>query len=383
MKKILFVSSIQIFPPMSGGQLRSANLCRALVRLGYDVQVYSLTGRKENYLSRKPSFNHTLESGIRESVNMNPVWGLVQFLFYRLQLPPLWVTWLLSVFIPADLKKALSAADQVMLDFPFLASLQRDSKKPLWLNTHNAEFELWKNPLVSNAVKSIELKALSSAQQVLFCSEDDRQKFVGIVPGLYEKSSVVSNGVDVSQFLWSEQLREGTRQKLGIQGKKVFLFTGSSYQPNQEAFQFLQSFAQQNKAVLVQMGVVILVVGTVSQNLQNEEHFKILGRVDDIIPYFAASDFGLNPVVQGSGVNVKMIEFMAARLPILSTAFGCRGLSLEDRRNCFVFSRDQLMSVLETVLAVSDEELKTVSTLALGENENKVDMTKALLGTGL
>ncbi|WP_413577677.1 glycosyltransferase family 4 protein [Bdellovibrio sp. HCB290] len=383
MKKILFVSSIQIFPPMSGGQLRSANLCRALVRLGYDVQVYSLTGRKENYLSRKPTLTHTPECSIQETVNMNPVWGMIQFIFYRLQLPPLWVSWLLKLFVPADLKKALSNSDQVMLDFPFLSPLQQQLKKPLWLNTHNAEFELWGNALVSKAVKNIEVDALTTAERVLFCSEEDRQKFVGMVPGLTEKSSVVSNGVDVGQFLWSVEARELVRQKLGIADKKVLLFTGSSYQPNQEAFQFLKSFAQKNRSTLIEMGAVILVVGTVSQELQDGPHFKVLGRVDDIMPYFAASDFGLNPVEQGSGVNVKMIEFIAARLPILSTQFGCRGLSLEDRRNCFVFSREQFLSALQAVLALSDLELKTVSALALSENEHKVDMTKALLGTGL
>ncbi|WP_413580671.1 glycosyltransferase family 4 protein [Bdellovibrio sp. HCB288] len=383
MKRILFVSSLQIFPPMSGGQLRSANLCRAFARMGYDVEVYSLTGRKESYLAKQSSFTQQPEKHIRETVNMNPILGVIQFLFYRLQLPPLWVTWLLKLLVPARLRQSLKEADLVILDFPFLSPLLKHAQTPVWLNTHNAEFELWGNPVVSGLVKRIEVQALKKADRVIFCSEQDRQKFVGVVSDLTHKSFLVSNGVDASQFAWTSEFRNCFRQSLGVADKKVLLFTGSSYQPNQEAFQFLKAFAEENKSTLLELGVLILVVGTVSQEQLNEPHLKVAGRVDDIMPYFAASDFGLNPVILGSGVNVKMIEFMAARLPILSTEFGCRGLDLEDRRNCFVFSRDNLLQTLKQVLAVPEDEIKNLSASALQSNESKVDMTKALVGTGL
>jgi glycosyltransferase involved in cell wall biosynthesis len=285
--------------------------------------------------------------------------------------------------VPADLKKALRSADQVILDFPFLSPLFRFAKGEKWLNTHNAEFELWAKPSVVTSVKNIELDSMTQADRVIFCSDDDRQKFVGLVPNLLRKSAIVSNGVDLSQFQWNHSLREETRQKLGVGDSKVLLFAGSTYQPNREAFEFLKAFAQTYRAELLKLNAVILVVGTVSHELVNESHFKVMGRVESMAPYFAASDFGLNPVIQGSGVNVKMIEFMAAQLPILSTAFGCRGLSLEDRKNCYVFSRDNLLGALQEALSASNDENKKLSAMALRDNEIKVDMTKALLGTGL
>jgi len=56
--KVLFLSTQQIFPPQSGGHLRSCGLARALQNGGFDVFVYSMVGRKEGYLGRRPSAIH-------------------------------------------------------------------------------------------------------------------------------------------------------------------------------------------------------------------------------------------------------------------------------------------------------------------------------------
>ena len=47
-----------------------------------------------------------------------------------------------------------------------------------------------------------------------------------------------------------------------------------------------------------------------------------------VVPDFAASDAGLNLVTRGSGSNVKLFEYLAARLPVISTVFGVRGTEL-------------------------------------------------------
>ena len=380
MKKILFVSSLQIFPPQSGGQLRSANLCRAFVKLGYEVEVYSLTGRREDYLARKGSFAVNLQEGLREFVNMNPFWGLLQMLSYRYDLPPLWVTWLLKIYTPRGLKQRIQNADLVVLDFPFLYPLFAKVSGVKWLNTHNAEFELWANRQgIGSMVREIELNSFESAEKILFCSERDQEKFLNDMPTLSQKSAIVSNGVELEQFQFAKDLREKTRKQLGIaSNQKMFLFTGSSYEPNQEAFQFLRNFAKENQQVLTDGGAVIVVAGTVSHELVNETHFKVLGKVPEMAPYFAAADFGLNPIVKGSGVNVKMIEFIAARLPILSTEFGLRGLEFVDQESCFTFDRADLLKTLAKVLPTSESVKQKVTAKAFQDNEVRVDMTRAL-----
>src|SRR4051812_45966025 len=90
MKKICIISGVQLWPPQSGGQLRTATLAEALGEHGYEVSVYSLTGRKAEYLQRQPSALY--ERALRVSEYVDRSWrnAFWQLLTYRLGLPDFW-----------------------------------------------------------------------------------------------------------------------------------------------------------------------------------------------------------------------------------------------------------------------------------------------------
>jgi glycosyltransferase involved in cell wall biosynthesis len=48
------------------------------------------------------------------------------------------------------------------------------------------------------------------------------------------------------------------------------------------------------------------------------------------------SDIAINPVLFGAGTNVKMLEYMAAGLPTVTTEIGARGLNLTDGQNVII-----------------------------------------------
>jgi len=54
------------------------------------------------------------------------------------------------------------------------------------------------------------------------------------------------------------------------------------------------------------------------------------GKVDDnkLKEILSASDIAINPVVNGSGINIKMIDYMAAGLPSVTTRIGARGFKI-------------------------------------------------------
>lgn len=380
MKKIIFISGIQIFPPESGGQLRSANICRSLVKLGYQVEVYSFTGRKRDYRKLQKSSEKKIQENLFEFTNRNLILGLIQFLFYRFKLPPFWLTWLTQIYIPKDLKQKINECDSVMLDFPYLYPISYFSKKVFRMNTHNAEFELYSDStIISKMVKRTELKSFKIAKHVFFCNQQDRQKFIPEFPELASKSFILPNGVNLPQFQFNEELRNTTRQKLKIASdQKVFLFTGSQYHPNIDAFEFLRLWSRANAEQMIELNILILVVGTVCLNLVDEPHFKVIGRVDDIMPFFWASDYGINPVTLGSGTNVKMIEFLASNLPILTTSFGARGLKLVDHESCFYFEREHLLKTLREASTQDLKKREMMARKALEDNLHNVDMVKAL-----
>jgi glycosyltransferase involved in cell wall biosynthesis len=75
------------------------------------------------------------------------------------------------------------------------------------------------------------------------------------------------------------------------------------------------------------------------------------GRVPEVAPYFAAGDAGLNPVTRGSGANVKLFEYLAARLPVISTTFGVRGTALQPDVDFLAFSPETLEETIQRFLS--------------------------------
>jgi len=63
-----------------------------------------------------------------------------------------------------------------------------------------------------------------------------------------------------------------------------------------------------------------------------------------------ASDMALNPMFEGSGSNIKMLEFMAAGLPIISTPRGIRGIDLEPNIDVIVTEGEQMSSAIRSLI---------------------------------
>ena len=64
---------------------------------------------------------------------------------------------------------------------------------------------------------------------------------------------------------------------------------------------------------------------------------RLLGAVSDAArnEAYAAADIAINPMFTGSGTNIKMLDFLAAGLPTISTLHGARGISNRNEA-CFI-----------------------------------------------
>jgi glycosyltransferase involved in cell wall biosynthesis/CelD/BcsL family acetyltransferase involved in cellulose biosynthesis len=52
--------------------------------------------------------------------------------------------------------------------------------------------------------------------------------------------------------------------------------------------------------------------------------------VPDIHPFLARASVAVNPAVSGSGVNIKLVDYLQAGVPVVSTTLGSQGLGLPD-----------------------------------------------------
>ncbi len=378
MASVLIVSGLQVYPAESGGQLRTSSLADHLAERSFTVSIFSLVGRRPDYVAGKKSETVAVSPGITEHIHRDRLTALIQLVFYRLRLPPFWISAWLRLFAPRELRRMLTEADHVVADFPFLASAPIRAGRPFWLSTHNVEANLlsgWQK----RTMQAIELRAATAAKGLVCCSRDDQEFFARLLPG--KPTVYVPNGLRDDRFHGLEPERARIRGKLGIEADdRVLLFTASAFAPNAEALQdFLIPFVRRHEELLARRRLHILVVGSVSRASWSEPHLTVTGKVPRVEPYFAAADVALNATLRGSGTNVKMGEYMAAGLPILTSDAGLRGYDLVPGEDCVTFDARTFSRVLaETWLFDDPGRAKAMAGRAYAKNRAVVSMKEAI-----
>ena len=115
---------------------------------------------------------------------------------------------------------------------------------------------------------------------------------------------------------------------------------GSWHGPNLEAMEFLIHLAEKLRHI------TFLMLGSGGLYFENKLHppnVLFLGVVDeetkDVV--LGAADVALNPMSEGSGTNLKVLDYMAAGVPMISTSFGSRGLRVRHKREIIIAELDQ------------------------------------------
>lgn len=70
----------------------------------------------------------------------------------------------------------------------------------------------------------------------------------------------------------------------------------------------------------------LLVAGSISRKLEKMPGVEPLGIVENLRDAFVAAPINVNPMLNGTGINIKLLEAMAAGVPTVSTETGSRGL---------------------------------------------------------
>lgn len=220
--------------------------------------------------------------------------------------------------------------------FPFLPG---EPAKPRVYDSQNCE-ALLKAPLLrrtvagrylAKRVRETERLAVEGSQLILACSPDDAAAFAREFAADPERIIEIPNGVDCAAIRPANpRERAEARTRIGIGDLTFALFTGSNYVPNLEGAAFI---IEQLAPAFPQ--IVFGIAGGVGPMYRTEypareipANVRIYGFVERpmLLDLYAAADLALNPMSQGSGTNIKMLDYMAAGLPILTTAKGARGI---------------------------------------------------------
>lgn len=85
---------------------------------------------------------------------------------------------------------------------------------------------------------------------------------------------------------------------------------------------------------------------------------EVTGTVDDVRPYYGEAVAAIVPLKVGGGSRLKILEAMAAGVPVISTSLGAEGLEVDNGQNILIADSDDEM--IETVVGLSEnQEQKT------------------------
>jgi glycosyltransferase involved in cell wall biosynthesis len=330
-KKILIPSTFPVYPALGGGQRRVFNIAKELSD-HYEVVVVSYAPISHHEITPiNPSLR---EIKIPRSKKQEMLFSDLEKKFGQ----PAEDVALIAGYKENPLfldvmDKELSQTDMVICCHPYLYGAVRDKGIPHIYDAHNVEFDLKRYILGEHEdaqvhyqeVFEIEKACAREAESIFAVSEEDRIRLCELYNCQQDKVTIVPNGVDLDisqKFSLSSDERKSLKKRVGLK-KSAVVFVGTYHKPNIAALLEIIPIAKALKNVL------FLIVGSVC-NYHIEEipnNVIMLGVLSESekAVIMNAADLAINPVIHGGGSNLKLLEYSAYRLPIVSTPYGKRG----------------------------------------------------------
>nr|WP_242482479.1 glycosyltransferase [Thiocystis violacea] len=204
-------------------------------------------------------------------------------------------------------------------------------------------------------LRKIELAWCERSDAVITVSEADRQRLLadGIDP---KRVHVIPHGVDLDQFERAETLDLHALFDIP-RDRRILVYHGIYlYPPNLEAMEVM---AAEILPRLERAGVraTVLAIGAYPPARALHPQIRFTGPVDAVAPYLKAADLAVVPLQQGGGTRMKILDYFAAGLAVVSTAKGAEGIPVEPDRHLRIADEpDAFAQAVADLLA--DEETR-------------------------
>ncbi|WP_292470426.1 glycosyltransferase family 4 protein [Methanolobus sp.] len=365
-KKILVLSTYSCYPPRGGGQHRSYHIYSRLAKK-YDVTICSIIETNKTYE------NLILENGLRQICIPQSVehakyqWEVESKTGFNLYDIVMIDSIGKSDDYVSKVKGLCDVADIVIFSQPFLYSLKNFidlNDKIVVYESQNVEYYLKKDYVgsqLSQKVLDIEKEISVQADIVFTTSSEDKDHLVHLYCIEDSKVFVAPNGVDTSVInMISQGHKQFLKKRTGLANKNVILFVGSWHPPNLEALKFIV-----DKLTRKNTNYIFVVIGSIKDYYLQKYHdfpenVLAFGVVDEDEKYelYKLADIALNPMFSGSGTNLKMLDYMSAGIPVVSTTVGARGLDVEDRKHALICDADNFNEKIIELIETEELQLK-------------------------
>lgn len=346
MKRVLFIIPFEsVYPPMNGGMLRCFNLLNQLCRY-FDVTAL-MHQDVNSFMEASIAFPSITNCNVLSTKNNKKKLTLFSILPDKFNKAIRYRLWNRSVKGPADsnflllypqMKTYLKSnkVDFVILEDMSIVNLSKLVNRyqpdiPVIYDAYNVNTILAKAVLEKGEInlknfeltRKAEIGLFNYVDKIFACSENDliqlcqmnKHKISGVV---------VPNGVVIP----NEKSKKGDLKKAP---SNYILFCGSmDYYPNQEGLKwFLEYILPLILKIIPDIKVHIVGKGHPGNELEIlMQHASIInhGMVESVSKYYELASVAIIPLLSGSGTRLKLLEAMAYRVPVVSTATGAEGI---------------------------------------------------------
>lgn len=367
-KKICLLSSIPADPRGGGNGARIFSLARELRGLGHDVHFAFLPSRQSpqfdlelhlrtfgeagvHRLSRGAALDELGYYGVRA---VNKMWRRGLSLVGSKRRHYHHLDEIFPQHFSAEIQR-LQAAEQfdaaiAVYVFNSKALLSFPSALKI-LDTHDRFADrhlVYEDADIPSAGYSISLpvenRGFRRADVVLAIQEEEAERFRTQLGPDADRVYAVSHTLDLS---------------LRVAGEKddAATFLGSSFTANtQAAGYFLKDILP--RILAVRPGFEAIFAGSICKDVADQPGVVKLGRVGEISEAFAQGPICLNPILIGTGINIKLLDAMAAGVPAISTRTGVRGLPDRFRGSVIVVPDDDPQAFADAVVDLATDRQK-------------------------
>lgn len=236
------------------------------------------------------------------------------------------------------------------------ARLEKSAKRPaLVYLSHNHEESLWRSmvrdskvtPLKKAAlwlnyrkVRALERRLLENVDLITAITGEDAQAYAGQTNG---KTTIVLTPGYSGRIAPAREINVSSPCRVVLVGS----FRWAVKQEN------LRRFLEVADKRFKQQGVRLDVIGDVPRTLLNElrqltSATEFHGFVDDVSPFFNSARMAVVPEFIGGGFKLKYLDYIFARVPVVSISASAAGLPDSIRRN--ILCREDLSQLVDAIV---------------------------------
>lgn len=337
-QKLTIVSPFKVWPPVSGGQIRSFNLYLYLSKW-FDIEFISIDDVYKDF-NRKEISNNFIETSVPITLKQQQ---LEKDLSVQCGTNCADIALMDGIFLNnkyvEELRRASKESVAIIVSHPYLFYIVKEcTDLPIWYEAQDFEYELKKQLLsefegkekILHDIYTIEQECCFYSDLIMTCSSDDMHKMSNFYNTSENKFIVVPNG----------STKPSNHLATKVKSKNL-VFVGSAHPPNVIAVDEILKVAKKLSDFSFH------IVGSCCNSFMDRitpDNVILHGVLTEMDKNRIIQEayIALNPMPYGSGTNLKIIDYYLNKTAVICNSIGARGLPIVDKTHLIIKEINEL-----------------------------------------